>query len=74
LGEVNDSHLDSESLDSLGLDVLPEKGATVSFQFLKIIPATTIDNISTQQHDWKSAGLLGQTLKIPGRMVQPIDP
>ncbi|KAJ6527860.1 hypothetical protein DFH09DRAFT_1327969 [Mycena vulgaris] len=73
LGEVNAIHLSSESLDSLGLDVLPEKTATVSFQFLKIIPATTIDDLSNT-HDWKSAGLLSQTLKVPGRMVQPLDP
>ncbi|KAJ6543370.1 hypothetical protein DFH09DRAFT_928698 [Mycena vulgaris] len=61
-GEVNGIYLDSRSLDSLGLDVLPEKTAAVSFQFLKIIPATTNDDGSSQ-HDWKSAGVLDQTLK-----------
>jgi hypothetical protein len=73
LGEVNGIYLDSESLDSIGLDVLPERSVHVSFQFLKIIPAMTIDDISNK-HDWKSAGLLGQTLKVLGNMVQPLDP
>jgi hypothetical protein len=39
LGEVNGIYLDSESLDSLGLDVRPERAAHVSFQLVKIIPA-----------------------------------
>ncbi|KAJ7114226.1 hypothetical protein C8R44DRAFT_984314 [Mycena epipterygia] len=73
LGEVNGIYLNSESLDSLGLDVLPEKTVAVSFQLLKIIPATTIDDISNK-HDWKSAGLLGQTLKVFGCLIQPLDP
>ncbi|KAJ7709260.1 hypothetical protein B0H16DRAFT_1822031 [Mycena metata] len=41
--------------------------------FLKIIPATTIDDPSSK-HDWKSAGSLGHTLKVPGKMVQCLDP
>ncbi|KAJ7256659.1 hypothetical protein C8J57DRAFT_1437007 [Mycena rebaudengoi] len=73
IGEVNAIHLDSESLDSLGLDVFPERTVTVSFQFLKIIPATSLDNDSNK-HDWKSAGLLEQTLKVPGAFIQPLNP
>jgi hypothetical protein len=73
LGEVNGIYLDSESLDSIGLDVLPERSVHISFQFLKIIPATTIDDMSNK-HDWKSAGLLEQTIKVLGHMVQPLDP
>ncbi|KAJ7183864.1 hypothetical protein C8R46DRAFT_1186739 [Mycena filopes] len=73
LGEVNGIFLNSESLDSIGLDVLPEQTVNVSFQFLKLIPVTTEDDPS-QKHDWKSAGALTQTLKVPGRMVQPLDP
>ncbi|KAJ7862529.1 hypothetical protein B0H13DRAFT_1638624, partial [Mycena leptocephala] len=66
----NGIYLDSESSDTIGLDVLPERSVHVSFQFLKIIPATTIDDISNN-HDWKLAGLLGQTIKVLGHMVQP---
>ncbi|KAJ7696885.1 hypothetical protein B0H16DRAFT_1903738 [Mycena metata] len=73
LGEVNGIYLNSQSLDSIGLDVLPEQTVHVSFQFLKIIPATTIDDPSSK-HDWKSAGSLGHTLKVPGKMVQCLDP
>ncbi|KAJ7814764.1 hypothetical protein B0H14DRAFT_3746965 [Mycena olivaceomarginata] len=73
LGEVNGIYLNSESLDSIGLDVLPERTVNVSFQFLKIIPSTTADDISSK-HDWKSAGLLERTLKVPGQMVQPLNP
>ncbi|KAJ7733375.1 hypothetical protein B0H14DRAFT_3614797 [Mycena olivaceomarginata] len=52
-----------------------ERAAHVSFQFLKIIPATTHDlDPVANTHDWKSGGLIGQTLKVPGRMVQPMDP
>ncbi|KAJ7197097.1 hypothetical protein C8J57DRAFT_1455782 [Mycena rebaudengoi] len=70
---VNAIHLDSESLDSLGFDVLPERTVTVSFQFLKIVPATSLDDVSNK-HDWKSAGLLEQTLKVPGAFIQPLNP
>ncbi|KAJ7684067.1 hypothetical protein B0H14DRAFT_2422248, partial [Mycena olivaceomarginata] len=73
LGEVNGIYLKSESLDSIGPDVLPDRTVNVSFQFLRLIPATTIDDMSSK-HDWKSAGLLGQTLKVPGQLVQPLDP
>ncbi|KAJ7706488.1 hypothetical protein B0H16DRAFT_1826242 [Mycena metata] len=73
LGEVNGIYLNSESLDSIGLDVLPEQTVHVSFQFLKLIPATTLDDPDSK-HDWKSAGSLGQTLKVAGSMVQPLDP
>ncbi|KAJ7142001.1 hypothetical protein C8R46DRAFT_1317489, partial [Mycena filopes] len=73
LGNVNGIFLNSESLDSIGLDVLPEQTVYVSFQFLKLIPTTTTDDPS-QKHDWKSAGALAQTLKVSGGMVQPLDP
>ncbi|KAJ7181372.1 hypothetical protein C8R43DRAFT_1101284 [Mycena crocata] len=73
LGEVNDIYLHSESVDSLGLDVLAEQSVHVSFQFLKVIPATIADDASNE-HDWKSAGPLPQTLKIPGSMVQTVNP
>ncbi|KAJ7881566.1 hypothetical protein B0H14DRAFT_2274025, partial [Mycena olivaceomarginata] len=73
LGQVNGIYLNSESLDSIGLDVLPERTVHVSFQFLKIIPSTTAHDISSK-HDWKSARLLEGTLKVPGQMVQPLNP
>ncbi|KAJ7191493.1 hypothetical protein GGX14DRAFT_381107, partial [Mycena pura] len=73
IGEVNAIHLESESMDSLGLDVLPERTVTVSIQFLKVIPATTADDASNK-HDWKSAGVLEQSLKIPGKFIQPLNP
>ncbi|KAJ6583593.1 hypothetical protein DFH09DRAFT_1436126 [Mycena vulgaris] len=49
------------------------ENSPVSSQFLKIIPATTNDDGSSQ-HDWKSAGVLDQTLKVLGQMIQPLDP
>ncbi|KAJ7845835.1 hypothetical protein B0H14DRAFT_2216840, partial [Mycena olivaceomarginata] len=73
LGEVNGIYLNSESSDSIGLDVLPERTVNVSFQFLKIISSTTADDISSK-HDWKSARLLEGMLKVPGQMVQPLNP
>ncbi|KAJ7690066.1 hypothetical protein B0H17DRAFT_1065451 [Mycena rosella] len=58
----------SESLDSIGLDVLSEKTVGVSFQLLKLIPATTADDASNK-HDWKSAGHINQMLKVLGQMI-----
>lgn len=73
VGEVTDIRLDSESVEQLAVDILLEQAVTISFQILRVIPATPEDD-PTLKNDWVSGGLVRTVLSAPGRLVLPIDP
>ncbi|KAJ7092187.1 hypothetical protein C8R44DRAFT_554520, partial [Mycena epipterygia] len=73
IGEVTDIRLDSESVEQLAVDILLEQAVTISFQILRLVPATP-ENDPTLKNDWVSSGLVRTVLTAPGRLVLPIDP
>ncbi|KAJ7808703.1 hypothetical protein B0H13DRAFT_1928318 [Mycena leptocephala] len=62
-------HFDSFCLSTIQCQL--RKSPTL-LQIIEILRGNA-DTISNE-HDWKSAGLFGLTLKVPGRMVQPVNP
>ncbi|KAJ7927902.1 hypothetical protein B0H13DRAFT_2552011 [Mycena leptocephala] len=73
IGEVTDIHVDSQSVEQLALEVFQEKPVTVSFQILRVVPATAEDD-PTLKNDWVSGSRIRTVLSSPGRLVLPIDP
>ena len=73
IGEVNNLKLDSQSVEQLGLDILVEQTVTVSYQVLRLIPATSTDDPDLKYY-WRSCSMQEMTFSVPGRLVQPINP
>jgi hypothetical protein len=65
--------VDSQSVEQIALDALLEQAVTISFQILRIVPATVEDDPSLK-NDWVSGGRVRAVLSSPGRLVLPIDP
>ncbi|KAG6905140.1 hypothetical protein DXG01_004635 [Tephrocybe rancida] len=73
VGEINNILHDSQSVDSISLEILAEGTVTVSFQVLGLRPAKSDDD-STLQYDWRSYTLSEEkTCTVPGRFIQPLD-
>ncbi|KAJ7193500.1 hypothetical protein GGX14DRAFT_378862 [Mycena pura] len=73
IGEVTDIRVDAKSVEQVALEALLEQAATVSFQILRVIPATADDD-PTLKNDWVSGSSVRTVLASPGRLVLPIDP
>ncbi|KAJ7706534.1 hypothetical protein B0H16DRAFT_1439225 [Mycena metata] len=73
IGEVTNIRLNGKSLEQLDVDSLRERGASIQFQILSLVPATTEDD-PEGKHDWRSSGVLRNVLSTPGRLVLPVDP
>ena len=76
IGEVQ--HLtygSSSNVDELNLKILQDRNTKVSFQILRLVPATKNDD-PTQEHDWRwSYGKFDSTCTdVSGRMVYPLNP
>ncbi|KAG6827992.1 hypothetical protein H0H92_009721 [Tricholoma furcatifolium] len=75
IGEVNNITHDSQSVDSIPLEILYEGTVSVSFQVLglRVRPATSDDD-PTLQYDWRSHSLSTEkTCCVPGRFIEPLD-
>ncbi|KAJ8518445.1 hypothetical protein ONZ45_g4480 [Pleurotus djamor] len=73
VGEVNDIVLNHKHHEQLALKYLPSPNAFVSYQLLYLVPATTDDD-PTKTSDWKWSLRRGTTYRVPGRLVEPINP
>jgi hypothetical protein len=73
IAEVNGLYLDSRPVDWIPVAVLSEKIAEVSYQALRLVPANTSDDPGGN-NDWRSSHLFSLSAKVPGILVQPINP
>ncbi|KDR65073.1 hypothetical protein GALMADRAFT_162490 [Galerina marginata CBS 339.88] len=76
IGEVNDIIVNGSSVDEVSLDFLRENPSAlvVSYQMHFLIPATATDDPDLK-HDWKgSVKRRGQTYKVSGHLIRPINP
>jgi hypothetical protein len=73
IAEVNGLFLDYQSVDYIPFSVLPEKIAQVSYQALRLVPASYSDDPSGT-NDWRTSNLFSLLAKVPGTLVQPINP
>ncbi|KAL0564399.1 hypothetical protein V5O48_017648, partial [Marasmius crinis-equi] len=70
---VNSITMDSRPTEEMPVDPLRERTVVVSYQALRLIPATIEDDLE-EKFDWRTTKTLGITGKIPGRFVRPVDP
>jgi hypothetical protein len=73
IAEVNGLFHDSLPVDDIPVTLLSEKIIQVSYQALRLVPASTADD-SNGINDWRSSSLFSLSAKVPGALVQPINP
>ena len=73
IGEVNDITVDSRHTDLVEVEYLTEPSVYISYQMLTLVPATTEDDPDLK-NDWRWTGKRGSPLRVPGCLVQPINP
>jgi hypothetical protein len=73
IAEVNGLFLDHKSVEDIPFSVLSEKIAEVSYQALRLIPADYSDD-PDGTNDWRTSNLFLLSAKVPGALVQPINP
>ena len=73
IAEVNGLFRDSVPMDDIPIALLSEKIIQVSYQALRLVPASTTDD-PNGINDWRSSNLLSLSAKVPGALVQPINP
>jgi hypothetical protein len=73
IAEVNGLFLDGKSVEDIPVSILPEKISQISYQALRLIPATLSD-APDGKSDWRSSSLFSLSAKVPGALVQPVNP
>ncbi|VDC03827.1 unnamed protein product [Peniophora sp. CBMAI 1063] len=73
LAEVNLILYNSSLAESLPVSLLGEKVVQIGYQGLCLIP-NSIDGNSSGTHDWMSSGFLTLSKRVPGALVQPVNP
>lgn len=73
IGEVNDITYNAEHTNRLPVSLLGKSSVTVSFQILFLIPTTTEDDPDLK-NDWRWSRQKGSSHKIPGRLMEPLNP
>ncbi|KAF8265196.1 hypothetical protein EI94DRAFT_1787602 [Lactarius quietus] len=79
IGEIIGIHLGSKAVDYLRLDVLLEDTVHITYQVYSLV-CTYPDNdnldsnTNLPKNDWKTSSLLPLKLKVPGNLIQPINP
>lgn len=77
IGDVIGIHLGSKAIDYLRLDVLLEDTVHITYQVYSLV-STSPDNDNPNdiehKYDWQTHSLLPMKFKVPGSLVQPINP
>jgi hypothetical protein len=74
IADVKDIIIDGKSSpDGVALSLLPENKVSIAYQALALSRMLTVDDPSLKW-DWKSGKPFGITFKVPGRLIQPINP
>jgi len=73
IAEVNGLFLDNHPVDNIPISDLSKKAAYVSYQGLRLVPASYADD-HDGKHDWRSMDLFRLSGKVPGSLVMPINP
>ena len=73
VGEVIGIHMEATSIDHVSLDVLQEDSIKITYQVYSLV-CTTLDEGSTHLNDWQTQELLPMKFKVPGILIQPINP
>ncbi|KAH9177846.1 hypothetical protein EDB89DRAFT_1901950 [Lactarius sanguifluus] len=66
-------HMDLKSVDHIPIDILSEDTIRVTYQVYNLI-STSPDDDSSHSNDWCTRKLLSMKFKVPGALVQPINP
>ena len=73
-GEVNGLKVDGDSVDFIPHEILGESTVVVSYQLLRLRPASSDDD-PTSTHDWRSCRTeKEQSFTVAGSLIQPINP
>jgi hypothetical protein len=73
IGDIVAIHMGSKSIDNLPLDTLREETIRVTFQVYSLV-CTSPDDDNTHENDWRTHEHLPMKFKVPGSLVQPINP
>ena len=73
IAEVNGLFLGHQAVDEIPIPILSERAAQVSYQGLRLVPASYSDD-HNGIHDWRSLDLFRFSAKVPGALVLPINP
>ncbi|KAJ7716434.1 hypothetical protein B0H16DRAFT_1898367 [Mycena metata] len=75
VAQVNRIAFGSTDLDTLPLDLLADAGTKISFQILRLLPATEDDD-PDGRHDWRWSlgGFESTCINVPGNLIQPLNP
>ncbi|KAH8976414.1 hypothetical protein EDB86DRAFT_2840993 [Lactarius hatsudake] len=77
IGEIIGIHLGSKSVDYLRLDALSEDTVHITYQVCSLVCTSPDDNKHDDdalKYDWKTQHLLPIKFKVPGNLIQPINP
>jgi hypothetical protein len=71
--EIIDIVFQSKHSPQLPLEFLNDPTVFVTFQVLKLVPATDEDD-PEHENDWRWSHSRGSSYRVPGHLVQPINP
>ncbi|KAH9173748.1 hypothetical protein EDB89DRAFT_1849732 [Lactarius sanguifluus] len=74
VGEIIGIHLGSKAVDYLRLDILLEDTVRITYQVYSLVSTSDDDDEHYDKYDWKTHHLLPIKFKVPGNLVQPINP
>ncbi|KAH9168605.1 hypothetical protein EDB89DRAFT_1909186 [Lactarius sanguifluus] len=77
IGEIIGIHLGSKSVNYLRLDALSEDTVHITYQVYSLVCTSPNDNKHDDdvlKYDWKTQHLLPIKFKVPGNLIQPINP
>lgn len=79
IGEIVGIHLGSKAVDYLRLDVLLEDSVHITYQVYSLVCTPPNDSgdpmdEAVNNNDWKTSSLLPLKFKVPGKLIQPINP
>ncbi|KAJ7604917.1 hypothetical protein FB45DRAFT_1149799, partial [Roridomyces roridus] len=74
IAQINRINCGTQDVDTLLLDLVSDAGTKVSFQILRLVPASLEDD-PEKQHDWRwSLALDSACDGVPGALIQPLNP